>query len=108
MSNGVSLQTDVGNLPNNTVAALRSISPFIRAVSADNVSALAVGQAEALGACFHLNGDLAGKVPDLLSRSTSYRLERLSHWIGWRAGDTASFMAQTAGGRAFPSFRLLS
>jgi len=100
MSNEISLQADVGNVPNNAVAVLSSISPFIQAVSADNVSPLAVVQVEAIGSCFHLNGELAAKVPDLLSRSTSYRLERLSHWIGWRAGDTASYMAQTAGGRA--------
>jgi hypothetical protein len=100
MSKDVSLQADVGHIPNNTLSTLNAISPFIQAVSADNVSPLAVVQIEALGACFHLNGDLASKVPDLLSRSTSYRLERLSHWIGWRAGDTASYMAQTAGGRA--------
>ena len=100
MSNQVSLQADVGNLPNNTVAVLGALSPFIQAVSADNVSPLAVVQVEALGACFHLNGELAGKIPDLLRRTSFYRLERLSHAIGWRGNDTASLMATTAGGRA--------
>jgi hypothetical protein len=79
-SDQVSLQADVGNIPNNTVAVLGALSPFIQAVSADNVSPLAVVQVEALGACFHLNGELAGKIPDLLRRTTSYRLERLSHY----------------------------
>jgi len=99
-SDQVSLQADVGNIPNNTVAVLGALSPFIQAVSADNVSPLAVVQVEALGACFHLNGELAGKIPDLLRRTTSYRLERLSHYVGWRGNDTASHMAKTSGGRA--------
>jgi len=43
---------------------------------------------------------MAAKVLDLLVRSSSMRLERLSHWVGWMAGDTSSAMAQTAGGRA--------
>jgi len=82
------------------VTVLASLSPLLRALSADNVSPLAVVQVEALGSCFHINGDLAAEVPDLLARSTSVRLQRLSHWVGWMANDTASAMAQTAGGRA--------
>ena len=69
MSNEISLQADVGNVPNNAVAVLSSISPFIQAVSADNVSPLAVVQVEAIGSCFHLNGELAAKVPDLFPAS---------------------------------------
>lgn len=99
-SNQVSLQSDIGNIPGNAVSLLGALSPFIQAASADNVSPLAVVQVEALGACFHLNGDLAGKIPDLLRRNISYRLERLSLSIGWRGNDTASHMAKTAGGRA--------
>src|SRR5271170_2200723 len=96
----VSLQADVGHLPNNTVAVLGALSPFVQAITADNVNPLAVIQVEALGACFHLNGELAEKTPDLLRRTTSYRLERLTHSVGWRGNDTASHMAKTAGGRA--------
>jgi len=79
---------------------LGALSPLIQAITADNVNPLAVAQVEALGACFHLNGEVAGKVPDLLCRSASYRLKRLSHYVGWRGNDTATHMAKTAGGRA--------
>jgi len=82
------------------VTLLGALSHFIQAASADNVSPLAVVQVEALGACFHLNGDLAGKIPDLLRRNISYPLDRLSLSIGWRGNDTAAHMAKTAGGRA--------
>jgi len=99
-SDQVSLQADVGNVTNNTIALLGALSPLMQALSMDNVSPLAVVQVEALGACFHLNGELAGKVPDLLRRSADYRLERLVHAIGWRGNDTAFHMAKTSGGRA--------
>jgi hypothetical protein len=55
---------------------------------------------EALGACFQINGEIASKVPELLVRTKSIRLDRVSQWVGWMAGDTASEMAKTAGGRA--------
>lgn len=100
MSGPVSLQADVGNIPSNALSLLGSLSPLLRALSADNVSPLAVVQAEALGARFQINGELAARVPDLLTRSSSTRLDRLSHWVGWMAGDTPSAMAQTAGGKA--------
>src|SRR5277367_2316903 len=100
MSNTLALQTDVGNIPSNSVALLSSLSPVLRVLSADNVAPLAVVQIEAIGSCFHINGPLAARVPDLLVRSNSMRLQRLSTWVGWMAGDTASTMAQTAGGRA--------
>lgn len=100
MSKAVALQADVGNIPTNSVTLLSSLSPLLKALSADNVVPLAVVQAEALGACFHINGEFAARVPDLLVRSASMRLQRLSMWVGWMAGDTASVLAQTAGGRA--------
>jgi hypothetical protein len=99
-SNSISLQADVGNLPSNSVALLSALSPIIQAISADNVSATAVVQVESLGSCFHLNGEWANTVPDFLTRVRSYRFKRLSQWVGWRAGDTASMMAQTSGGKA--------
>jgi hypothetical protein len=98
MPNAVAL--DVGNIPSNSVTLLSSLSPLLKALSADNVVPLTVVQAEALGACFHINGKFAARVPDLLVRSTSMRLQRLSMWVGWMAGDTASVLAPTAGGRA--------
>jgi hypothetical protein len=36
---------------------------------------------------------------DVLQRRSSVRLERLSAWVGWQSGDTASFMSQSSGGR---------
>ena len=100
MSQDVSLQADVGALPTNSVALLNTLSPLLKALSADNVHPLAVVQVEAIGSCFHINGKMAEKIPDLLVRSPSHRLQRLSNWVGWHAGDTASALAQTAGGRA--------
>lgn len=46
-NNSVSLQADIGNLPNNSVA-LRAVAPIIQAISANNVSATAVVQVERL------------------------------------------------------------
>jgi hypothetical protein len=96
----VALQADVGNIPSNSLAMLGSVRHLLKALSADDVHPLAVLQLETLGACFLINGDLAARIPDLLVRSSSARLGRLSHWVGWMAGDTASVMAQTSGGRA--------
>jgi len=98
MPKGVALQADLGNIPSNSIAVLST--PLLRALSADNVHLLAMVQVEAIGACFQINGPFAAKVPDLLVRSTSFRLERISQYVGWLAGDTASAMTHTAGGRA--------
>jgi hypothetical protein len=94
-SNSVALQADVTSLP---ISVLRSIPSFLRAIS-DNVNASAVVQIEALGSCFHLNGEVAKRVPDLLKRSNSQLVERLQLLVGWIAGDTASYMAATSGGQ---------
>lgn len=99
MSGGVTLQADVSSIPANSLTVLGSIQPLLKALSADNVNPLAVLQAQSLGACFHSNGDWAAKLPDLLARRSSVRLERLSAWVGWQSGDTASFMSQSSGGR---------
>ncbi|KAH7141065.1 hypothetical protein EDB81DRAFT_900691 [Dactylonectria macrodidyma] len=72
---------------------------LLRAVSADNVNPNAVIQVQAIGSCFHSNRPWAAKLPDLMSRASCVRLERLSTWIGWAKDDTSSFMSQTAGGR---------
>lgn len=99
MANQVTLQADVGNIPTNSLALLGVAQPLLKALSADNINALAVLQAQALGDQLLSNGDWALKLPDLLARSSSVRLERLSAWVGWQKGDTASFMSRSSGGR---------
>ena len=99
MANQISLQADVASAPNSAISLLGAAQPLLKALSADNVNPLAVLQVEAIGSCFHSNGEWAARLPDLLSRTSSVRLERLSAWIGWQKGDTASYLSQTSGGR---------
>jgi len=99
MADQVTLQGDVGNVPTNALALLGAAQPLLKALSADNISALAVLQAQALGDQFLSNGDWALRLPDLLARASSVRLERLSAWVGWQKGDTASYMSRSSGGR---------
>lgn len=99
MADQVTLQADVGNVPTNALALLGAAQPLLKALSADNISALAVLQAQALGDQFLSNGDWALRLPDLLARASSVRLERLSAWVGWQKGDTASYMSRSSGGR---------
>ena len=99
-NNNVALHADVANIPSSSLSTLGSFRPLLKALSADDVSPMAVLQVEAIGACFHFNGKFANRVPDLLVRSNSVRLDRLSQWVGWIRGDTASMMVGTAGGRA--------
>ena len=96
----VALQADVGNLPATSLSILDSLQRLLIATSADDVQPLAVRQMELIGSCFLSNGPIAARLPDLLIWSNSVRLERIQQWVGWMAGDTASFMAQTSGGRA--------
>lgn len=100
MSNPLTLQVDISSATSNSIAVLGTLKPLLKALSADNVNPLAVLQLEAIGACFQINGDVAAKVPDLLVRSESIRLQRVSQWVGWMAGDTAAEMSKSAGGRA--------
>jgi len=100
MSKSVALQADVGNLPSNGLLLLEKTRPLLKALSSDNVQPLAVLQTQAIGACFHINGDMAAKVSEFLARSSSSRLDRIVVLVGWMAGDTAVAMAQTSGGRA--------
>ncbi|KFY01145.1 hypothetical protein V490_01062 [Pseudogymnoascus sp. VKM F-3557] len=90
-------QVDIGNL---TLNGLTAFAPILAALSADDVAPLAMVQMENLGALFLVNGKYALKVPDLLRRCQSTVMERLSLHIGWRKGDAASLMAQSAGGQA--------
>ena len=57
-------------------------------------------QMERLGTFFPINGPKAARVPDLLQRCNSVRLDRLSLAIRWRKGDSASLMSESAGGQA--------
>ncbi|KAL3425078.1 hypothetical protein PVAG01_04359 [Phlyctema vagabunda] len=93
----VTPQVDVGAL---TLNRLASFAPILATLSADNVAPLAMIQMENLGSMFHVNGKYAHKVPDLLQRCSSTRLDRLGLLVGWRKGDAASMMAQSAGGQA--------
>ncbi|KFY19358.1 hypothetical protein V491_04483 [Pseudogymnoascus sp. VKM F-3775] len=93
----VTPQVDVGGLTLNGLAAF---GPLLAALSADNVPPLAMIQMENLGSLFHINGKYALQVPDLLQRYKSTRMDRLGLLIGWRKGDAASLMSQSAGGQA--------
>ncbi|OBT49988.1 hypothetical protein VE04_10190, partial [Pseudogymnoascus sp. 24MN13] len=93
----VAPQVDVGGLTLNGLAAF---GPVLSALSADDVTPLAMVQMENLGSLFHINGQHALQVPDLLQRCKSTRLDRLGLLVGWRKGDSASLMAQSAGGQA--------
>ncbi|UZP45085.1 hypothetical protein NXS19_012897 [Fusarium pseudograminearum] len=95
----VPAQADIVGIPGAAMTTLSLTQGLLRAVSADNVNPQAVIQMERLGSCFHSNGPWASRVPDLLCRASSVRIERLSAWIGWEKNDTASFMSKTTGGR---------
>lgn len=66
MADQVALQADVGNVSTNALAILAA-QPLLKALSADNINPLAVLQVQAIGNCFHSNGDWAVKLPDLLA-----------------------------------------
>uniref|UniRef100_A0A4E9EGI3 Uncharacterized protein n=1 Tax=Gibberella zeae TaxID=5518 RepID=A0A4E9EGI3_GIBZA len=95
----VPAQADIVGIPGAVMTTLSLTQGLLRAVSADNVNPQAVIQMERLGSCFHSNGPWASRVPDLLCRASSVRLERLSAWIDWEKNDTASFMSKTTGGK---------
>ena len=97
MSGHVQPQIDIGS------ASLQGLAPFqsvLAALSADNVVPTAMLQMENLGSFFLTTGPLSERTPDLLQRCNSTRLERIGLVIGWRKGDSASLMAQSAGGQA--------
>lgn len=93
----VALQADVGNL---SLTGLSAFSKLLSILTADDVTPSAMIEMENLGSLFHISGEHARKVPDLLSRSSSTRLDRLGIYAGWRKGDAASLMASSAGGQA--------
>lgn len=97
MPKEVSPQVDIGSL---TLNGLASFTPILAALTADNVHPMAMVQLENLGSLFHTSGKFAAKVPDLLQRCSSTRLDHLGMSLGWRKGDAASIMSQSAGGQA--------
>ena len=97
MSRDVSLQTDVGSL---SLQGLGAVTSVLATLSTDNVAPMALLQMEQLGSVFHVNGQYAEDVKGLLQRCSDVRLDRLALTIGWRKNDSASLMAQSAGGQS--------
>lgn len=97
MSGVVEAQVDVSHL---SLIGLNSFKTVLGALSSDDVQPAAMLQMEQLGAAFPISGKLRAKVPELLQRCRSTRLDRLGVAIGWRKGDAASVMSYSAGGQA--------
>ena len=97
MSGSLSAQADVGTLSLQGLSAFTSV---LATLSADNVAPVAMIQLENLGAMFPTNGDFAEKVKTRLQRCSDVRLNNLALVIGWRKNDSASLMANSAGGQA--------
>ena len=97
MSRAVQSQADVGNL---SLAGLSAFSSILATLSADNVVPLALIQMGELGAALPTSGEYAEKVKSLLQRCSDVRLDHLAIVIGWRKNDSASLMAESAGGQA--------
>ena len=104
MADSVATQLDIGGL---TLHSLSSFSKMLAAFSADEVAPTAMIQMEQLGSMFLISGKYADRVPDLLQRCPSVRLDRLAVSIGWRKGDSASIMANSAGGQAIALLSLV-
>lgn len=97
MAVAVAPQVDVGSL---SLHGLSSSSAFLATVSADNIAPSALLQLQDLGSLFRISGKHAEKVPGLLQRFSSVRLDKLALQIGWHKGDCTSIMARTPGGQA--------
>ena len=97
MSRDVQMQSDVGAL---SLKGLGAFSTVLATLSADNVTPLALIQLEKLGAAFPTSGPCAEKAKGLLQRCCDVRVANLALAIGWRKNDTASLMADSAGGQA--------
>ena len=97
MSRAVQSQADVGNL---SLAGLSAFSSILATLSADNVVPMALIQMERLGATLPTSGEYADKAKNLLQRCSNVRLDNLAIVIGWRKNDSASLMAESAGGQA--------
>jgi hypothetical protein len=90
-------QVDIGQLK---FGSLGAFAPILAAVTADNITPMAMIELEQLGAAFPISGPKAAQVADCLHRFTSTKLERVGLLIGWRKGDTASFMAKSSSGQS--------
>ncbi|KAF3107893.1 hypothetical protein TWF102_011382 [Orbilia oligospora] len=100
MSNPVGVQADITNIP-GALTALTSITPLVRALSADGVNPLSVVQLEAIGSRFPMSGPLAERTMDALTRrGPALMLWRVQVSVGWMRGNTAWALSQTAGGQA--------
>ena len=97
MSRAVQSQADVGTL---SLAGLSAFSSILATLSADNVVPMALIQMEKLGAALPTSGEYADRAKDLLQRCSDVRLDHLGMIIGWRKNDSASLMAESAGGQA--------
>ena len=97
MSRAVQSQADVGNL---SLAGLSAFSSILATLSADNVVPMALIQMGELGAALPTNGEYADRAKGLLQRCSDVRLDHLAMVIGWRKNDSASLMAESAGGQA--------
>ncbi|KAK2066059.1 hypothetical protein LY76DRAFT_611075 [Colletotrichum caudatum] len=93
----VQLQSDVNALG---FAGLGAFSGVLSAMSADNVHPIAMIQLENLGSLFHVNGENAGLIPEVLKNAVSHKIGRLSLSVGWRRGDAVSMLGDSAGGQA--------
>ena len=97
MSGSVILQSDDGNLG---IQGLGAFTNILATLSADNVTPMAMIQMEKLGATLPVSGKQAERVKGLLQRCNNVRLDRIALVVGWRKNDSASTMAQSAGGQA--------
>lgn len=93
----VQLQADVGQL---SIQGLGAFSTVLTVLSADNVAPMAMIQMEQFGNLFNVSGKFAAQTPDLLKRFSAKPLGRLAMAIGWRKNDSASLLAESAGGQA--------
>lgn len=93
----VSLQADVGSLGIRGLGAFTSV---LATLSADNIVPMALIQMEQLGTNLPVNGKLAEDIKALLQRCKDVRLDHFAFFVGWRKNDSASLMAESAGGQA--------
>ena len=101
MSREVQLQADVGGLGLQGLGAFTSI---LATFSADTIVPMALIQMQKLGTALPTSGEYAESVKDLLRCCNDVRLDHLALVIGRRKNDTASLMAESAGGRLSPFY----
>lgn len=97
MSHDIQLKADVGTL---SLQGLSAFFTILATLSADNILPMALVQMEKLGSAFSTTGEYAERVKSLLQRCGDVRLNHLAIVVGWRKNDSASLMAESAGGQA--------